>query len=433
MKFIDFFAGIGGMRLGLERAGHKCVGWCEYDKFARKSYAAIHKTDGEWTASDIRTIGHVQFPPRADVWTFGFPCQDISAAGKQRGLAGERSGLFFEIVRLLAGTRPEDRPKWIIAENVKNLLSIGRGFDFARVLCALGEVGYECEWQLLNSKDFGVPQNRERVFIVGHLGGIGKRKVFPITTTDGENPCKLQELTRGVRRCKRVYSTDGLSCTLSAVGGGGGEKTGLYAIDMSYNSSGVTDLAFALQSRYNKGPCGRPRETTGVLIAGNDIKKETDEACTLDASYYKAFGCNQQRTGIMVAPVLTPEREEKRQNGRRMKEPGEPMFTLTAQDRHGVAISGLYTNCRDDFYRGPLEGLSWTLKGSKHDAAVTDGVRIRKLTPRECWRLQGFPDDYFDRAVAAGVSDSQLYKQAGNAVTVNVAEAIGKKLKELEK
>lgn len=433
MKFIDFFAGIGGMRLGLERAGHKCVGWCEYDKFARKSYAAIHKTDGEWTAGDIRTIGHVQFPPRADVWTFGFPCQDISAAGKQRGLAGERSGLFFEIVRLLAGTRPEDRPKWIIAENVKNLLSIGRGFDFARVLCALGEVGYECEWQLLNSKDFGVPQNRERVFIVGHLGGIGKRKVFPITTTDGENPCKLQELTRGVRRCKRVYSTDGLSCTLSTVGGGGREKTGLYAIDMSYNSSGVTDLAFALQSRYNKGPCGRPRETTGVLIAGNDIKKETDEACTLDASYYKAFGCNQQRTGIMVAPVLTPEREEKRQNGRRMKEPGEPMFTLTAQDRHGVAISGLYTNCLDDFYRGPLEGLSRTLKGSKHDAAVTDGVRIRKLTPRECWRLQGFPDDYFDRAVAAGVSDSQLYKQAGNAVTVNVAEAIGKKLKELEK
>lgn len=430
MQFIDFFAGIGGMRLGLERAGHKCVGWCEFDKFARRSYAAIHNTDGEWTASDIRAIGHVQFPPRADVWTFGFPCQDISAAGKQRGLAGERSGLFYEIIRLLAGTRAEDRPKWIIAENVKNLLSIGRGFDFARVLCALGEVGYECEWQLLNSKDFGVPQNRERVFIVGHLGGIGARKVFPIRPADGENPCKLQELTKNVGRSKRLYSPDGISCMLSAVGGGGGEKTGLYAIDMSYKSSGVTDLAFALQSRYNKGPCGRPRETTGVL----------------------------------VAPVLTPEREEKRQNGRRMKEPGEPMFTLTAQDRHGVAIvqrghgfnaggehdiapaltcasyhennmvkvSGLYTNCRDDFYRGPLKGLSRTLKGSKHDAAVTDGVRIRKLTPRECWRLQGFPDDYFDRAVAAGVSDSQLYKQAGNAVTVNVAEAIGKRLKEIE-
>lgn len=284
-------------------------------------------------------------------------------------------------------------------------MSIGRGFDFARVLCALGEVGYECEWQLLNSKDFGVPQNRERVFLVGHLGGIGARKVFPIRPADGENPCKLQEVTQDV-------------------------ATGLYAIDLSYKAARITKTARCLQARYNKGPCNRESETTGVL----------------------------------VAPVLTPEREEKRQNGRRIKEPGEPMFTLTAQDRHGVAIvqrghgfnaggehdiapaltcasyhennmvkvSGLYTNCRDDFYRGPLEGLSRTLKGSKHDAAVTDGVRIRKLTPRECWRLQGFPDDYFDRAVAAGVSDSQLYKQAGNAVTVNVAEAIGKKLKEIE-
>ena len=166
----------------------------------------------------------------------------------------------------------------------------------------------------------------------------------------------------------------------------------------------------------------------------------------------------------MVAPVATPDYADKNQNGRRIKAAGEEMFTLTAQAPHGVAIiddqgrnnktlelkhivptlraqahgnepkvlSGLYANCRDDFYRGPLEGLSRTLKGSKHDAAVTDGVRIRKLTPRECWRLQGFPDDYFDRAVAAGVSDSQLYKQAGNAVTVNVAEAIGKKLKEIE-
>lgn len=370
--------------------------------------------------------------PRADVWTFGFPCQDISAAGKQRGLAGERSGLFYEIIRLLAGTRAEDRPKWIIAENVKNLLSIGRGFDFARVLCALGEVGYECEWQLLNSKDFGVPQNRERVFIVGHLGGIGARKVFPVAAADGENPCELQEITQGVAVADayRVYNSEGLSRPLKGKAGGLGAKTGLYAIDLSYKAARITKTARCLQARYNKGPCNRESETTGVLIA----------------------------------PVLTPEREEKRQNGRRMKEPGEPMFTLTAQDRHGIAIvqrghgfnaggehdiapaltcaschennmvkvSGLYTNCRDDFYRGPLEGLSRTLKGSKHDAAVTDGVRIRKLTPRECWRLQGFPDEYFDRAVAADVSDSQLYKQAGNAVTVNVAEAIGRKLKEIE-
>lgn len=508
MQFVDFFSGIGGIRLGLERARHKCVGWCEFDKFARKSYEAMFNTKGEWTSVDVRTVKPYDVPT-ADLWTFGFPCQDISVAGKQKGLQkGERSGLFYEIMRLLAGRRQEDKPGWLLIENVKNLLSIGNGFDFARVLLELEGLGYECEWQVLNSKDFGVPQNRERVFVVGHLGGIGGRKVFPIAAADGENPCKLQELTQGVRRCKRVCSTDGLSCTLSAVGGGGGEKTELYAvpcrinkpigegscsqlsikeinnqtagclssryykglaengcnavitiqkthgknvslksdetdtlqaarlddvcgIDLSYKRAKTTKLARCLQARYNKGPCNRESETTGVLIAGNAIKRETDEACTLDASYYKAFGCNQQRTGIMVAPVLTPEREEKRQNGRRMKEPDEPMFTLTAQDRHGVAISGLYTNCRDDFFHGPLEGLSRTLKGSKYDAAVTDGMRIRKLTPRECWRLQGFPDEYFDKAKAAGVSDSQLYKQAGNAVTVNVAEVIGRKLKEV--
>ena len=329
MQFVDFFSGIGGIRLGLERAGHKCVGWCEFDKFARKSYEAMFNTKGEWTSVDVRTVKPYDVPT-ADLWTFGFPCQDISAAGKQKGLQkGARSGLFYEIMRLLAGRRQEDKPGWLLIENVKNLLSIGGGFDFARLLVELGGHGYSCEWQVLNSKNFGVPQNRERVFIVGHFGGIGSRKVFPVTATDGENPCKLQEITQGVRRCKRLYDTAGLSCTLSAVGGGGGEKTGLYAV-----------------------------------------------------------------------PVLTPEREEKRQNGRRMKEPGEPMFTLTAQDRHGVAIK-------------------------------TDSIRIRRLTPRECWRLQGFSDEYFDRAVAAGVSDSQLYKQAGNAVTVNVAEAIGKKLKEV--
>ena len=401
MRFIDFFSGIGGIRLGLERAGHKCVGFCEFDKFARQSYTAMYNTEGEWTSSDVRTVKPYELPA-ADLWCFGFPCQDISVAGKQKGLQeGERSGLFYEIMRLLAGRRQEDKPRWLLIENVKNLLSIGNGFDFARLLLELGGLGYSCEWQVLNSKEFGVPQNRERVFIVASVGEGSGRKVFPIAAADGENPCELQEI--------------------NAVCG----------IDLSYKAAKVTHYARCLQARYNKGPCNRESETTGVLIA----------------------------------PVLTLEREEKRQNGRRMKEPGEPMFTLTAQDRHGVTIvqrghgfnaggehdiapaltcasyhgnnmvkvSGLYTNCRDDFYRGPLEGLSRTLKGSKHDAAVTDGVRIRKLTPRECWRLQGFPDEYFDKAKGAGVSDSQLYKQAGNAVTVNVAEAIGRRLKEVER
>ncbi len=375
MKFIDFFSGIGGIRLGLEQAGHECMGFCEFDKYARKAYKAMYDTEGEWENHDVRTVKPYDVP-EADLWSFGFPCQDISVAGKQKGLQdGERSGLFYEIMRLLAGRRKEDRPQWLLIENVKNLLSIGNGFDFARLLCEVGGYGYSLQWDTLNSKDFGVPQNRERVFIIGYLGNISGRKVFPLSRTDGENPCKLTETIPPPSRWYRVYDGQGLSATLASSGGGGGAKTGLYAVRFRYTERGEG-------SRQS----GRlePIDTANALTA----KHCGDQ--TADCS-----------NGVLAAPVLTPDRAEKRQNGRRMEEPGEPSFTLTAQDRHGVAI-------------------------------FNDSVRIRRLTPRECWRLQGFPDEYFDRAQAVGISDTQLYKQAGNGVTVNVARAIGERLKEIE-
>lgn len=386
MKFVDFFAGIGGIRLGLEQAGHECVGFCEWDKYARTAYKAMYDTEGEWESHDIRTTEPYDIPS-ADIWTGGFPCQDVSVAGKQRGLQGERSGLFYGIIRLLEGRKEEDRPEWIVLENVKNLLSIGNGFDFLRVLSEMAELRYDVSWQLFNSKDYGVPQNRERVFIVGHLGKFGRREVFPIRPTDGENSRELKEIT-------------------AAVGGGGGAKTGLYAVKVvkPYGSTG--------------GACG-------LRIAEN----KTGIAAPCVARDYKGISRNDGNA-VLVAPVLTPDREKTQQNGRRMKEPGEPSFTLTAQDRHGVAI-----------YQRP-RGYN---KGGMHDAApalsitawqennlLADGIRIRRLTPREVWRLQGFPDEYFDKAKATGISDTQLYKTAGNGVTVNVARAIGKRLKEIE-
>ncbi|WP_337398453.1 DNA cytosine methyltransferase [Phascolarctobacterium succinatutens] len=376
MNFVDFFAGIGGIRLGLEQAGHKCVGFCEFDKYARTAYKAMYDTEGEWESHDVRTVRPYDVP-NADLWSFGFPCQDISVAGKQKGLqAGERSGLFYEVMRLLAGRKKEDRPKWLLIENVKNLLSIGNGFDFARLLLEVGGYGYSLQWQVLNSKDYGVPQNRERVFIVCYLGNISGREVFPLQRTDGENPCKLQEITQGVADSQRIYDGGGLARTLKGEGGGQGGKTGLYAVKVlkPYGSTG--------------GVCG-------FKIAEN----KTGIASTCAARDYK--GISRHNGNAVVCAVLTPNREEKRQNGRRMKEPGEPSFTLTAQDRHGVAL-------------------------------LDENVRIRRLTPRECWRLQGFPDEYFDKAKAAGISDTQLYKQAGNGVTVNVARAIGERLREIE-
>jgi len=155
IKFIDFFAGIGGVRLGLEQAGHKCIGFCEFDKYARQAYKAIYDTEGEWESHDVRTIRPYDVPA-ASLWCFGFPCQDVSVAGKQKGLQnGERSGLFFEIMRLLNGRREEDRPKWLLVENVKNLLSVGRGFDFLRLLLEMGGQGMMWNGNCLTQKNMG--------------------------------------------------------------------------------------------------------------------------------------------------------------------------------------------------------------------------------------------------------------------------------------
>lgn len=406
MNFVDFFAGIGGIRLGLEQAGHKCVGFCEFDKYARTAYKAMYDTEGEWENHDVRTVKPYDVPA-ADLWCFGFPCQDISVAGKQKGLQeGERSGLFYEIMRLLAGRRQEDRPRWLLVENVKNLLSIGNGFDFARLLCEVGGYGYSLQWDTLNSKDYGVPQNRERVFIVGYLGNIRGREVFPIRPADGENPCELNEITQGVADAQRIYDGGGLARTLKGESGGQGGKTGLYAVKVlnPYGSTG--------------GVCG-------FKIAEN----KTGIASTCAARDYK--GISRHNGNAVVCAVLTPNREEKRQNGRRMKEPGEPSFTLTAQDRHGVAI---YQRPRG-YNKGGMHDVAPALSISawQENNLLANGIRIRRLTPRECWRLQGFPDEYFDKARAAGISNTQLYKQAGNGVTVNVARAIGERLKEVEK
>ena len=408
MKFLDFFAGIGGFRRGMELAGHKCVGFCECDKFAYGSYVSMHLLteeqrerlmtmpknkrikeigkeeyrNGEWYARDIREI-RADHVPRADCWCFGFPCQDISVAGKQLGFRGERSSLFFSVMRIIQDTKEEDRPTYLFIENVKNLLSVNGGTDFLKLLIALDEAGYDAEWQVLNSSDFGVPQNRERVFIVGHHRGKCRHEVFPVYGTDGKNHVEqvgnyLKTATRENPNQGRIYEPLGLSPCLNKMQGGKREPSIVLPcfVDMSYGSGGgETDQAFCLQSRYDKGICGRKRETVGVCI-----------------------------------PVLTPDRTEKRQDGRRFKENGKPMFTLTGQDRHGIAIE-----MANDFCVNAI----WSDKYGCY-------IAVRKLTPKECFRLQGWEDIYFERAEMVN-SDRQLYKQAGNGVTVNVVEAIARR------
>lgn len=234
MKFIDWFAGMGGFRRGMEMAGHECVGFCEFDKFAYMSYVSMHLlTDeqreylngldfkarqkeimkeeyrnGEWYANDIKRV-HADDIPESDCWCFGFPCNDISVAGKQLGFKGSRSSLFFRVMYLLGQVSEEKRPHTLFIENVKNLLSVNRGWDFAKLLTEMDEGGYDAEWQVLNSKHFGVPQNRERVFIVGHLRNRCTSEVFPVEGTDGADHIHGIGHRKGYRRNTQVFDRGG--------------------------------------------------------------------------------------------------------------------------------------------------------------------------------------------------------------------------------
>jgi len=178
MNFLDLFAGIGGFRLGMESAGHKCIGFCEIDQYARASYKAIHETEGEFEFHDITAVSDESIRGIGSVDTIcgGFPCQAFSIAGARRGFEDTRGTLFFEICRFASILRP----KYLFLENVRGLLNHDGGATFETIIRTLDRLGYDVEWQILNSKNFGVPQNRERVFIIGHSRTERSGNIFPL-------------------------------------------------------------------------------------------------------------------------------------------------------------------------------------------------------------------------------------------------------------
>jgi len=399
MKYIDLFAGVGGFRYGIEKAynskhahiGEKpkqeeceqgrewttderevflhtrdgsaplCVYSNEWDKYANSVYRRHY---GECDIRDIRTVEAGELPD-FDLLCGGFPCQAFSVAGKRGGFDDTRGTLFFEIARICK----ERKPRYLLLENVKGLLSHDQGRTFSTILGVLSDLGYDVQWQVLNSKDFGVPQNRERVYIVGNLRGEPRPQIFPLTDF---NPKALKyvggilsekakmwldngkQFSRNFPQGSRVYKSSGVASTLASQAGGLGAKTGLYMVDDPSRKDGIEDK--------NISPTLR-REAHGNVPA-------------------------------VVIPVLTPDRVTKRQNGRRFKTDGEPSFTLTGQDRHGIF----------------------------------DGMKIRKLTPTECERLQGFPDGWTLEGVnGETMSDSRRYMMMGNAVSTTVVTAIIKR------
>ena len=453
ITFLDFFSGIGGFRYGLEQCGMKCIGHCEIDKYADRSYRAMFDVKEEWYANDITKINPAELP-RANLWTAGFPCQDISVSGAMRGLVeGKRSSLFFEIIRLLKGKNPEDQPEWIILENVKNLLSINRGWDFATVLHSLAALGYHIEYGLLNSKFHGVPQNRERVYIVAyrHFRTESGRKVFPVDCGDGKALIRLIGGTQG----RRVYDPHGIGCTVTSASGGFGGKAGLYFVDLCKGKPKLTDTARCIKARYDGGITNRSADNSGVFCIGascpdrescmsfielrQGAPKLRDNTKCIQASYRES-GVNKfgSSCGVFYGcrAVLTPDRENKRQNGRRMKNCGEPAFCLNTQDKHGVYLCACDT-CDQalkikEAAQSKNEGVHTDSSAGTDKQAVKSAIiagcgRIRRLTPRETWRLQGFPDFLFEKAAAVN-SDNQLYKQAGNGVTTTVVYAVGQRI-----
>ena len=567
MKFLDFFAGIGGFRRGMELAGHECIGFCEFDKFVTASYISMHLLteeqrkaledipikkrqkeilkeeyrNGEWYANDIRRV-YAGDIPKADCWCFGFPCQDISVAGKQAGFQGNRSSLFFRVMYLVGQLKEEDKPTYLFIENVKNLLSVNGGWDFARLLIEMDRAGYDAEWQVLNSKDFGVPQNRERCFIIGHLRGRSTAKVFPIEGADGKNSIQIIGHRNGYKRNTQVFVQDGITEALSTCQGGErGHHTDLPCfIDLCYQGSQMTDTARCLKARYYKGVANHAGQDSGIAIKviGEVNSSQDGKVLGIDG-IAKCHSAGHNNNPKIALPVLTPDRVEKRQNGRRFKDNGEPMFTLTRADIHGVAIEPTGFNCMPDgtcrtlknqyqknsgvnfacqtdrgatavavkfknitastirkvaprnkvsILRGQsqennldicvkvaeatkqgysecrvgVDAVNLSVPGSKTirgrvgkeiantlDTSCNQGIfvqvseelvvyavwyekyqcyiAIRKLTPKERFRLQGWSDDYFEKAQFVN-SDSQLYKQAGNGVTVTVIEAIARKM-----
>jgi len=347
IKFIELFAGIGGFRNGL---GHfECVWANEIDKYSASIYRKQFG-DKELYEGDIRNVEARSIPDH-DLLVGGFPCQAFSIAGKRAGFDDTRGTLFFEIARILR----DKRPRCVLLENVKGLLSHDSGKTFQTVLKVLADIGYRVEWQVLNSKNFGVPQNRERLFIVGHLGGQPRRKVFPIGESNGAT--------------FRTRHVEHVSGTLSTKNQSGQAKW-----------DGITTLILKETQKFADAQRVRTTDGNAVTLKG-------------------LGGGMGAKTGLYAIPVLTPDRPIKRQNGRRFKTDGEVAFTQTAQDRHGVY----------------------------------DGARIRRLTPVECERLQGFPDNFTKLGIdtngkSVEISDTQRYKVLGNAVTTNVITAIGENI-----
>jgi len=382
MKFIDLFSGIGTVRMGFEKAGHECVYSVEWDKHKRRIYGIIFGEEPE--GSDICAVRASDIP-RAECWTFGAPCQDFSLAGARNGLGGGRSSLVREVFRLVRETKEEYRPKWLLYENVRGMLSSNKGFDYLKILAEMEDLGYDIEWQMLNSKHFGVPQNRERVFTLGHLRNRGGSKIFPIGGTTTEVDIKVIGTT-----AQSVIRPDG-------------------SIIMDKSTRAWVHDTKGIVGAIGADDYKQPKQ---ILVVGDLNRPGWHE---LSCRIYDTKGIsptlNTCKGGGHETKILVKENTKK---GYIEGEPGDGIRL-----DHPGGTTG----------RGRIQKqLSPTLLASDGVGTITNDLKIRKLTPKEYWRLQGIEDSITDKVMASGISNTQMYRGAGDACTVNVIYEIAKRL-----
>lgn len=383
MRVVSLFAGIGGFDLGFERAGCEIVAHVEKDAPCRKLLAT--KWLNAVALDDVCTAGSHNLPP-CDVVTFGFPCQDLSVAGKRVGLAGGRSGLFYEATRIIN----ELKPAYCLFENVPGLLSSDGGRDFARVLMEMDRIGYCGAWRVLDAQWFGVAQRRRRVFgLFSRLDSGAERcaEILSISESLRGHPAPSREAGEGF--------THGIAPCIGASGRGfdrAGETRGQDPV------VAVPAVAGFLQERDAKGADSdtKPGHLVPVCFGG-------DVARTL-AARHDSSPCADRGMDVVAVPSATPW------DGQRHRIHDAQSVAPTLQHEEG---------------RGHGVPTAQALRsGAEHNYQFAQvGMSVRRLTPTECERLQGFPDGW-----TVGFSDSTRYKMLGNAVCVNCSEWIAKRL-----
>ncbi|MBR1884359.1 MAG: DNA (cytosine-5-)-methyltransferase [Clostridia bacterium] len=496
MKLFSLFSGIGGPEKALKRIGidYELVGYSEIDKYASRSYAAVHEEPEIKNYGDITKINEKELPD-FDLMTWGFPCQDISIAGKQAGIhVGTRSGLYFDGLRILK----EKKPKYSLIENVKALTSKKFKDTFESILYDLECAGYNNYWQVLDAKDYGIPQHRERVFIVSIRKDVDQEYTFP---EKEELKLQLKDLLED-EVDEKYYLSDRMIKTFSDMTNRNGyirgkcfkpheldddrvantikttagsrpednyvkrkydefidEKGYMPEIFNPYNKTEVKDVAKTITRE-----CGSATSSAAHLIAEPRLYEQAYEtaennSCE-DGDTIDAFNKKVNKSGISPTVTTRPEGfktailiPEATKKGYAEAEAGDGVYINRPHQKRGVVQKDKIQTIKTTpdigvvvekkiKYEQPLEREGWHNKAK--EVLNPDGIstcihtqsnnllqkikepslRIRKLTPLECWRLMGFDDADFYNAQSTGISNTQLYKQAGNSIVVNVLEKI---------